>query len=560
MIIVINSQGGLVSIQDEDLFQGSTKLNVINLVAPFADNIVWKANFEMPDGTYEPEDLDGYLFTPSVKIVDNLNVWKLLVTFPITQDYGIVTMQLRGYIGDVVVCSTSIKFPIQKGVPYSSNFEELSDKDQLIQLINDLKALLNNKVDKINYNYKRAEYVNQDSVGIYYIYDSETDNYKTVTLPQDYELNTEYYEILNFSRIVNGDNELYLEYVDNSSNQSVKLKLEKDKVTINGKQVVVFDDLKASNIIFDNNISGIESNNVQQAIDNLRASIEEANISSVTDLGDFTITSEDWELVDDLYQYRFTNQLLTNALIQSIIITPDNTAINNLNKEDILVYPEVDIIQESDNIAVAIMKVIKKPTFDMIVNVKLQGHKVNATKGVPASIITFNSTENIPSDNVQSAIVDVQNNLDTFKNTYNIDKQKFVKLDENNKVPLNQLPSTVTKVDTLWEGNFNSKGEVLSLNLAESIKSGDILEFLIQINNGNYKPLIVRAGNVGSVVTLTDFSINNNICYLGQVGFLINTDSQLQFTGGNGLQITTTGTINSHESNCILVKISKVVQ
>ena len=58
MIIVINSQGGLVSQQNEDLFQGSTGVNTINLIAPFATNVIFKAVFEMPDGSYKP-DIDG---------------------------------------------------------------------------------------------------------------------------------------------------------------------------------------------------------------------------------------------------------------------------------------------------------------------------------------------------------------------------------------------------------------------------------------------------------------------------------------------------------------------
>lgn len=273
MIVVINSLGGLVSIQDEDLFQGSTKLNKIDLVAPFADNVVFKANFEMPDGSIKPDDLDGYLFQPSMKVIDKLNVWKLPITFPITQDYGVVVMQLRGYIGDTVVCTTSIKLPIQKGVPYSSDFEELSDKDQLLQMISDLRALLNSKVDKVNYTFNKVDNITSESVGVYFKYDDINEEYVSITLPQEYEENTEYYEATGITRITNKDNNLFLEYVDNTSGQSTKLEVLKDKVTINGKQVVVFDNLKARNITYDNSNSKMEAENVQQAIDEIHNNV-----------------------------------------------------------------------------------------------------------------------------------------------------------------------------------------------------------------------------------------------------------------------------------------------
>lgn len=296
MIVVINSLGGLVNIQDEDLFQGSTKLNKIDLVAPFADNVIWKANFEMPDGTIKPDDLDGYLFQPSMKIVDNFNVWKLPITFPITQDYGIVTVQLRGYIGETVVCTTSIKLPIQKGVPYASNFEELGDKDQLLQMISDLRALVNTKADKVNYTFKNAENITNETVGIYFVYDDETEQYVSKTLPQEYVEETQYYEVLNTGRIVNIDGELSFEFIDNVTNQSMKLKIEKDKATLNEKQIVVFDDLKASNIDYDNSISGLNAENTQEAIDEIKRNADNINtdlnkkiddvINNVTKIGD----------------------------------------------------------------------------------------------------------------------------------------------------------------------------------------------------------------------------------------------------------------------------------
>lgn len=611
MIVVINSLGGLVSIQDEDLFQGSTKLNKIDLVAPFADNVVWKANFEMPDGTYEPEDLDGYLFTPSVKIVDNLNVWKLLVTFPITQDYGIVTMQLRGYIGDVIVCTTSIKLPIQKGVPYDSNFEELSDKDQLLQLISDLRALLSGKVNKVNYVYEKLDNVTSENVGVYYVYDYELNDYKTVTLPQDYDENTEYYKVVSIGRITNIDNQLFLEYIDDVTAQGIKLKLEKDKVTINDKQVVVFDDLTARNVTYDNNVSGIDAKDVQDAIDKLRLSVEDANISSVVDLGDFTLSSAGWQLVDNLYEYIFTHEMFTNALIQSIVVTPSVEAIDSLNNADVLVYPEIDIIQAEENVAKAIIRANKQPSFDILANIKLQGHKVNALQNIPANMVSFNSTDKISSDNVQGAIGDVQHNVDTLDSKYETDKVWYVRVDESGKIPVDMLPGygdaaqvtknkedilgiktgeiqvgtaglsddarkvlgvslradstavfgnyTVPKTRNLWTGEFNSSSSN-SIALTTAIQAGDILEFLIQIGNGGYKPMLVRAGNIGNTIKLSDFSVLGGITKLSQIELRINTATQFEFIGGTGVQISTSGVISADSPSCVILKIDKVLQ
>lgn len=459
MIIVINSQGGLVSIQDEDLFQGSTNLNVINLLAPFSDSVVWKAVFEMPDGTYKPDDLDGYLFQSSMKIADNLNAWKLPITFPISQEYGVVTMQLRGMSGNTVVCTTSVKFTIQKGVPYASNFEELSDKDQLLQMIADVKALVNNKVDIANYVYELAEDVSENTVGNYYVY--ENGEYVPKTLPQDYNANATYYEVVNSGTVSNVDSGLFLTYTDNKNNQSMTLKIEKDKATLNGKQVVIFDDLTADNISYDNSATNIDADNVNDAIDELQSSIDEVEsmVSSgqVVEIGDITIKTSDWALVDNVYQYQFTNPELKDASVQFLVITPNKDAIDNLNDNNILVYPEIEMYQQSEGVAVAIVRVDKKPTFDIVADVKIYSSILTAnTRGIKASQISFSSTDDIPQTNVQSAILQVQTNLSDFETQYNTDKQTFATLDDDGKIPASQLPSYVDDVveGYLYNGQF----------------------------------------------------------------------------------------------------------
>lgn len=243
MIIVINSQGGVVSIQEEDLFQGSTGLNIINLVAPFSDGVTFKAMFEMPDGTYKPDNLDGYIMKPSIALSKDLNVWKMPILFPVTQDYGLVNMQIRGMVGNKTICTTTVKLSIQKGVPYASDFEELSDKDQLLQMIADLRARLSGKVDNVNYVYQEVE-VTAETSGTYYVYNDELDIYEPKLLPQDYQEGVIYFEVASTGRVINNDDGLFIEYVDNLSGQSMRLDIKGDKATLNDKEIATKDDIK----------------------------------------------------------------------------------------------------------------------------------------------------------------------------------------------------------------------------------------------------------------------------------------------------------------------------
>lgn len=280
MIIVIDAEGRVVSVQDEDLFQGSTKLNTIHLIAPFANSVTFKAMFEMPDGTYYPKNLDGETFLPSLKITNNLNAWKLPITFPITQDYGIVNMQIRGVVSDTVVCTTTVKLPIQKGVPYSSNFQEISDKEQLEQRIANLQALLENKTDKVYYDFHLYPYANEHTIGIFYILEPETNTYIPKTLPQDYDASRDYYTLFSTGRVGNNEDGVYLDYVDNQTGESVRLELTNTGVTINGKTIVHEDQLHSQFIGYNNAESGLKADNVFNAINELARDIKGLEVGS----------------------------------------------------------------------------------------------------------------------------------------------------------------------------------------------------------------------------------------------------------------------------------------
>jgi hypothetical protein len=446
MLVIINSQGRVLAQQNDDLFQGSVNANVIDLVAPFPSNVVFKANVELADGTLLPEKLDGYILKPSVKVVDGLNVWRLLVNFPISKNSGIVTVQFRGEVGGKVVCTGTIKLNIQKGVPYLPNQDiEPELYDQVLQMVSDLKALLNDKVDVVNHKFALADYVTEDTVGYFYTYDELNDRYEQVILPEQYQTNVQYYTAEKVGRVVNGDNSIYFEYIDGE--KATKVEILNDKVVINGQKVVVFSDLIAKNIAYDDKNSGIEAKNVQEALDKIKYAFNELGNSQVIDVGEHTFKSSSWYLEDGIYKIDFTNKLFTDALVQGIIVTPNKTAIDNLNANDILIYPEIDIAQIGETIAVARLKADKKPTFDIVANVKIQGTTIDAqTKGIVADQIRFVSTNTINAQTVQKAIEIVQQNINKFESTYETEKANFVKLDPNGKVPESLLPGFVDEI------------------------------------------------------------------------------------------------------------------
>ena len=164
-------------------------------------------------------------------------------------------------------------------------------------------------------------------------------------------------------------------------------------------------------------------------------------------MGNKEISASGWVADDDVWKYEFTDEMFANALVQELIMTPDNTAIQNLNDNDILIYPQVTAYQQSPTVAVGVIKADKKPEFDMIFDVKLQGTSVNiSTEGIRAGQIVFTPTDKIAKNNVQEAITQVQTNLDDLKTQYENEKTGFVTLDENGKIAASQLPSYVDDV------------------------------------------------------------------------------------------------------------------
>lgn len=446
MLVIINSQGRVVAQQSDDLFQGSVNANVIDFVAPFSSNVVFKANIELADGTLLPENLDGYILKPSVKVVDGLNVWRLLLDFPITKNSGIITIQFRGEIGDKVICTGTLKLQVQKGVPYAKVQDlEMPLYEQVLQMIEDLRGLLNDKVDLTNYQFERAEYATKDTVGYYYTYDDLKDKYEQVILPEQYQTNVQYFIAKRVGKIINNANGVYFEYSDGE--KLTKVDILNDRVEINGQKVVTFADLIAENIAYDNKFSGYDAKNVQEALDKIKYAFNELGNSQVIDVGEHTFKSSSWYLEDGIYKINFTNKLFTDALVQGIIVTPNKNAIDRLNEEDILIYPEIDIAQIGETTAVARLKADKKPTFDIVANVKIQGTTIDAqTKGIVADQIKFVSTNTIDAQTVQKAIELVQQNISKFENAYEAEKVNFVKLDPNGKVPESLLPGFVDEI------------------------------------------------------------------------------------------------------------------
>lgn len=446
MIIVINSQGAVVSQQTDDLFQGSHNIGVINLIAPFASNVVFKAMFELPDGSYSPKNLDGVILTPSIEIIEGLNTWRLLVNFPITQYSGIVKMQLRGMIGDEVICTTTVKFKVQEGIPYDNEYVEPSTYDYILGLIADLRAVVNDKVNISNYKYEPVS-VDADTVGVYYVLSAETGKYEQKILPSEYQSNVQYYDVSVESFIGNNNQGLYFGIIDRLANQEMRFELKGDKATINGKTVATLDDLVAKNIAYDNANSGMNSQDVNSAIDELKFQVNSIEPTQVLSLGNKKISASGWVADGNVWKYEFTDEMFANALVQELIMTPDNTAIQNLNDNDILIYPQVTAYQQSPTVAVGVIKADKKPEFDMMFDVKLQGTAINiSTEGILAGQIVFVPTDKIAKNNVQEAITQVQTNLDDLKTQYESEKTGFATLDESGKITANQLPSYVDDV------------------------------------------------------------------------------------------------------------------
>lgn len=261
MIIVIDATGTIVSQQTEDLYQGSSRANIINLLAPFASNVEMVANFELPNGDYYPANESGYIMRPSLKITKDLNCWTLPIKFPLTQYKGLVKVQISARSGNQVLCTTTIKLPIQEGVPYIA--EELPENtvDEIMQIVGDLRALVNNKVDTENIIYEVAEVdENTTSAYKYYVFNQEENKYELVNLPTDYNENEIYYAIKQTAKIINNKNGLYLQ-LDVGTVRWV-LQITEDGVFIGSNRVVT-----------ENSLNSLK-NNLQEQIYSLQSDYE----------------------------------------------------------------------------------------------------------------------------------------------------------------------------------------------------------------------------------------------------------------------------------------------
>lgn len=518
MVIVINSKGGLVSQQVEDLFQGSSKANIINVIAPFSSNIVFRANFEMPDGTILPEDQGGYIFKPSIKVVDGLNMWKLPIEFPITQNYGVVSMQLRAMIEEEILCTTTVKFPIQKGVPYDSEYVEQGTYDAILQMIADVRALLNNKVDIKNYNYKVAENIDKDTIGAYYIYDNENDIYKAVLLPENYKEKETYYKIETDGTIINRKDGIYISFQKDGKKSEIAVK--ENAVYINNKQVVVFDDLVAENIVYDNTSGQLKAEDVKSALDELSNDFKNVKNSQVFDLGVHTILGASWVEENGVYKYKFSHEYLTDEKTQSIIITPNDEAIDNLNNNDILIYPQIDIVKV-DNTVYAVVSADKKPNFDIVAEFKLQGvSATNETPNITASYVSFNAIDKVNANNVQNAIIEVQKNINNNQNAVenyineNAEKLEFVENEIKKQENLIGFPYNNSETHNGFTAT--TKDNLITINGTAGDFSAEIpLKYMpsaLKLKAGTYclKAYFVSEYDLGTMGNNIAIKLNNN--------------------------------------------------
>ena len=348
----------------------------------------------------------------------------------------------------------------------------LNVSNELLDTIASHTIQLTEKVDILHNQYAEAIDVTEDTIGYYYVKD-ENNAYNRVELPNDYVSGTIYYSIIKIGKFINDDTGVCLQYTDGE--QTVVLKVEKDKVVVNNNKVVVYTDLISENISFNNSGTDLTSTNVEDALKELSLNINE--IDNIFELGDVTILSSGWiyDNEESIYKYEFTNQLLTSAARQIIIFTPDDEAINNLNLNDILMYPKAPMIQKNENVAAAILKTNKLPNFDMTMNAKLQG--VAPTSSVvdlsgfinlTHQILPVNSDFTLSglSEKNFSSLTEKPTTLEGYGITDGLNSSLkgsvngLAELDSVGKVPSAQLPSYVDDVlEFANSSNFPLTGE-----------------------------------------------------------------------------------------------------
>ena len=151
MNFYVNSQGQIIRVDPEDVFQGSVNANTINFVGAFPSTCPVTVAFRLPTGEWTTPASMGMNSDsplPGIQQPDGtqFNIWRYAIPGTVTEHYGTVNLQFYVYAqgsdgnGNTIATASS-SFEVKKGVPVvlpdpSDDYETL-----LTQILSALQQL-----------------------------------------------------------------------------------------------------------------------------------------------------------------------------------------------------------------------------------------------------------------------------------------------------------------------------------------------------------------------------------------------------------------------------------
>lgn len=151
MNFYVNSQGQIIRVDPEDVFQGSVNANTINFVGAFPSTCPVTVAFRLPTGEWTTPASMGTTSDsplPGIQQPDGtqFNIWRYMIPGTVTEYYGTVNLQFYVYAqgsdgnGNMIATASS-SFEVKKGVPIvlpdpSDDYETL-----LTQILSALQQL-----------------------------------------------------------------------------------------------------------------------------------------------------------------------------------------------------------------------------------------------------------------------------------------------------------------------------------------------------------------------------------------------------------------------------------
>lgn len=151
MNFYVNSQGQIIRVDPEDVFQGSVNANTINFIGAFPSTCPVTVAFRLPTGVWTTPASMGTTSDetlPGIQQPDGtqFNIWRYTIPGTVTEYYGTVNLQFYVYAqgssgnGNTIATAAS-SFEVKKGVPVvlpdpSDDYEAL-----LTQILSALQQL-----------------------------------------------------------------------------------------------------------------------------------------------------------------------------------------------------------------------------------------------------------------------------------------------------------------------------------------------------------------------------------------------------------------------------------